>query len=129
MASSICELCGQSEEYFERCAKYYLRSIGTSCKKIIREKNIAKGFKGVNIIPYHPEEIGDAITPNYAELPRDRYYVSYQDISSVLIGVDMEENFFTDFVAKAIENYDMQKELVFLIVGLCGHYECFISSV
>lgn len=40
----------------------------------------------------------------------------------------MNDDFF-QIVHNAIIDYDVEKELVFLIVGLCGHFECFVIGI
>lgn len=75
-----CPRCQHPDAYFTSCARYYIQSLSMNVRRIIQKKNMTAGFKGVNIVPFRPTEIGDAITPNYAELPRDRYYMTYEDI-------------------------------------------------
>lgn len=117
-----CQDCGYSNEYFSESCKYYLTIVkldGTL--NMMKEKIHIKGYKGVNIIYAKTDEIGNTFTPHFHMLPKDRYYVKFDDITTVASGVDTSCPFF-DQVKKDIEGHDMEKETAFLFLGECGHY-------
>ena len=128
---------GHNDNYFRLSCEYYLRNIsldGTT--KIMKRKCIEKGYRGFNLIWVSSDEIGDSFGSNFCVFPRDRYYMTLDDLSDSIKDEDnvkymVKGHMIYDKLKEMLSdpNYDNNKELIFLFMAECGHYHVFIQSV
>lgn len=114
--------------YFRAACDYYLRTISLDgALGIMKKKCQAKGYDGVNVIFVKNDELGDTFCPDFCLLPRDRYYMTVEELKTEITGLDLTPEF-EDHVRNSIKESKKSGSLVFVMIYQKGSVELFISS-